>query len=186
MYNKLLGGLAIWLGAFTAHAAVPVHIVAAENFYGRISAQIGGNYVEVISILNNPQQDPHLFSSNPVTARAVANADIIIYNGLGYDPWINNLIASAQSKNNHIIVAASLTGKKMGDNPHIWYDPKTMLAVAREFSRATGAARPRRSNHTFPGTTRRFYKQLSGAGEKNSATAKTVQGYFCHRYRTGF
>ena len=96
MFRKLLGGLAISLCAFIAHAAVPVHIVAAENFYGQISEQIGGNYVQVTSILNNPQQDPHLFSSNPATARAVANADIIIYNGLGYDSWINNLIASAR------------------------------------------------------------------------------------------
>ena len=96
------------------------------------------NYVQVTSILNNPQQDPHLFSSNPATAKAIADADIIIYNGLGYDSWINNLIASAQSKNNHIIIAAILTRKKMGDNPHIWYDPKTMLAVADSLAAQLG------------------------------------------------
>ncbi len=166
MFRKLMAGLAIWLLAFTVHA-VPVHIVAAENFYGRIGEQIGGNYAQVTSILNNPQQDPHLFSSNPATARAVADADIIIYNGLGYDSWINNLIASAQSKNSHIINASSLTGKKMGDNPHIWYDPKTMLAVANRLATQLGQLDPAHQPY--------FQEQLSVFTNNYQALEKKIQ-----------
>ena len=55
------------------------------KFLWRDREQIGGTYVQVTSILNNPQQDPHLFSSKPKTAKAIADADIIIYNGFGYD-----------------------------------------------------------------------------------------------------
>lgn len=126
---KRLPGLLILLLCFTAYAG-PVRIVAAENFYGRIAEEIGGPYVQVTSILNNPQQDPHLFTNTPETAKAVANAQFIIYNGLGYDTWIANLIAAANAKTKQTIVVGDLAGKKLGDNPHIWYDPQTMLIYA--------------------------------------------------------
>lgn len=110
--------------------AGPVRIVAAENFYGQVAERLGGPYVQVTSILKNPQQDPHLFSNSPETAKAIAQTDLIIYNGLGYDAWIKNLIAIAEGKNKLILNIGDLTGKTMGDNPHIWYDPKTMLIYA--------------------------------------------------------
>ncbi|MBV8802646.1 MAG: zinc ABC transporter substrate-binding protein [Gammaproteobacteria bacterium] len=114
--------------AFQVHAE-PLHIVAAENFYGDIASIIGGKNVQVVSILNNPQQDPHLFSTSPATAKAIANANIIIYNGLDYDVWMEKLITTHSQKN--IIVVADLIHKKSGDNPHIWYDIKTMLVYAK-------------------------------------------------------
>jgi zinc/manganese transport system substrate-binding protein len=109
--------------------AEPLHIVAAENFYGHIATQIGGKYVQVDNILNNPKQDPHLFSTSPATAKAIAQADLIIYNGLDYDSWMENLI-HANTKKKSVIVVAYLLNKKSGDNPHIWYDPNTMLIYA--------------------------------------------------------
>lgn len=109
----------------------PVKIVAAENFYGQIAEQIGGKQVQVTSILKNPQQDPHLFSSTPSTAKAIAEANIIIYNGLDYDPWINNLIKNNQANVQYQINVGDLLQKKTGENPHIWYDPHTMLVLAK-------------------------------------------------------
>jgi zinc/manganese transport system substrate-binding protein len=127
MLKKLiLFTLFVTLPAF----ADPIHIVAAENFYGQIAATIGGNNVQVSSILNNPQQDPHLFSTTPAIAKSIAKADIIIYNGLEYDTWIEQLIAAHSEKKN-IIVVAALIHKKQGDNPHIWYDINTMLVYAK-------------------------------------------------------
>jgi zinc/manganese transport system substrate-binding protein len=110
--------------------AVPLHIVAAENFYGQIATEIGGQYVQVASILNNPKQDPHLFSTTPSTARAIAHADLIIYNGLDYDLWMENLI-TANSQKKPVIIVADLVNKKTGDNPHIWYEPNTMQVYAK-------------------------------------------------------
>jgi zinc/manganese transport system substrate-binding protein len=109
-----------------------IAVVAAENFYGNVAQQIGEPYVTVTSILNNPSQDPHLFSSSTSTAKAIANASLIIYNGIDYDPWMKHLIEANTKKTKQIIVAADLIGKKEGDNPHIWYDPNTMLACADE------------------------------------------------------
>jgi zinc/manganese transport system substrate-binding protein len=104
-------------------------IVAAENFYGDLARQIGGDHVVVASIMANPDQDPHLFETSPSTARAVADADIVVYNGAGYDPWMDKLL-SASTGARSVIVAADLVGRKAGDNPHLWYDPATLPAVA--------------------------------------------------------
>ncbi len=111
-------------------SAASINVVAAENFYGKMTEQIGGQYVQVNSILTNPQQDPHLFTNSAQTAKSVADAQFIIYNGVGYDSWVENLLAVSKRKNQHIINVGELIGKKAGDNPHIWYDPQTMLVFA--------------------------------------------------------
>lgn len=115
----------------SAHAATPIAIVAAENFYGDVAQQIGGADVKVTSILNNPDQDPHLFEVSPSVARAVSDARVVIYSGIGYDPWMKKLLAAARSPQRKTIVVAKLIGKKTGDNPHIWYDLAAMRALAK-------------------------------------------------------
>jgi zinc/manganese transport system substrate-binding protein len=119
------------LGAAQA-SAEPIAVVAAENFYGDIAAQLGGPNVTVTSILSNPDQDPHLFEASASTARAISAARIVVYNGIDYDPWIEKLLAAAKSNDRLSIVVADLAGKKPGDNPHIWYD----LAVTEAFAKA--------------------------------------------------
>src|SRR3569833_4455030 len=108
-----------------ASAAGTISVVAAENFYGDLATQIGGAHVAVTSILANPDDDPHLFESSPSTARTLAAADIVVYNGAGYDPWMEKLLSAATAPGRTALVAADLTGRKSGGNPHLWYDPGT-------------------------------------------------------------
>lgn len=112
-----------------AEAKVP--IVAAENFYGDVARQIGGPEVTVSSILSNPDEDPHLFEASPSVARNVSAARIVVYSGADYDPWMAKLLQAARSADRTVIVVADLVGRKPGDNPHIWYDPATMPAMAQ-------------------------------------------------------
>src|SRR5262249_38841583 len=90
-----------FFGAMIAATAIaqarPIDLVAAENFYGDVARQIGGDDVSVTSILNNPDQDPHEFEANPSTARALARAAIVISNGADYDPWVLKLLAASPS-----------------------------------------------------------------------------------------
>jgi len=130
--------------ALAADAAIPV--VAAENFYGDVVKQIGGARLDVTSILSNPDQDPHLFEASPKTARALQHARIVVFNGADYDPWMQKLLDASQGGQRAVIVAADLVGKKAGDNPHLWYDPRTMPAVARAVSAALAAADPAHKN----------------------------------------
>jgi zinc/manganese transport system substrate-binding protein len=113
-----------------------IAVVAAENFYGDIARQIGGERVAVNSIMSNPDQDPHLFETTPGVVRQLANAQIVIFNGLNYDPWMEKLLATAPRTDRIVISAAQLTGRKPGDNPHLWYDPATMPAMATAFADA--------------------------------------------------
>ncbi len=130
------------LASFPALAAEPIHVVAAENFYGDIAKQIGGPTVKVTSILSNPDTDPHLFEASPSVARSLKGAQIVIYNGIDYDPWMTNLLSASKAPDRKAIVVADLIGKKSGDNPHIWYDPATMVAAARAIKDALVAADP--------------------------------------------
>src|SRR5665213_632085 len=119
-----------------------IAVVAAENFYGDIARQIGGDRVTVVSIMNNPDQDPHLFETTPGIVRQIAGAQLAIVNGANYDPWMEKLIAAAPQPERKVIVAAELLHKKAGDNPHLWYDPATMPAVAKAIATALSNADP--------------------------------------------
>src|SRR6478672_6154473 len=124
--------------AVTAEGRIAV--VAAENFYGDIARQIGGDRVSVVSIMNNPDQDPHLFETTPGIVRQIAAAQIVILNGGNYDSWMDKLLAAGPRRDRIVINAAKLTGYKPGDNPHLWYDPATMPAVAAAIADALAKA----------------------------------------------
>lgn len=118
------------LMAQLASAQSPIRIVAAENFYGDLARQIGGIHVDITSILSSPNDDPHLFESTPSTARSLADAQIVIFNGAGYDAWMDRLLSVGGTNARTALSAAEITGHHSGDNPHIWYDPATFPAVA--------------------------------------------------------
>ncbi len=143
--NVAIAAAVLFLAATSAWARTavrPVTIVAAENFYGDIAGQIGGPDVVVISIMSNPDQDPHLFEISPAVGRNVSNGQIVIFNGMGYDPWMKKLLDATHSTHRRTIIVADLVGKKPGDNPHIWYDPQTMLKLAGVLSQALIADDP--------------------------------------------
>jgi zinc/manganese transport system substrate-binding protein len=100
-----------------------IQIVAAENFWGSLISQLGGTHVHVLSIVSDPNADPHEYASSTENARAIANADYIIINGAGYDDWSNKLIGAGVKPNCKVLNVAKLLGKKEGDNPHFWYSP---------------------------------------------------------------
>ena len=126
--------------AVPARAESQIAVVAAENFYGDIARQIGGDRVSVVSIMNNPDQDPHLFETTPGIVRQIAAAQVVILNGANYDSWMDKLLAAGPRRDRTVINAAKLTGYKSGDNPHLWYDPATMPAVAAAIADALAKA----------------------------------------------
>jgi zinc/manganese transport system substrate-binding protein len=140
--------LAIAAVAFAASLTIAfagdgrIDVVAAENIYGSVAQEIGGDRVSVTSILNNPDQDPHLFEVSPAIIRQIAAAQIVIYNGADYDPWIEKPLKLTARSGRVAIVAANLMDRKAGDNPHLWYDPATMPAVASALAAALAAADP--------------------------------------------
>jgi len=136
-----LSFLALCIGAARAEAE-PISIVAAENFYGDVAAQIGGDLVAVSSILSNPDQDPHLFEASASTARQLAAARLVVFNGADYDPWMAKLLAGSPNRKRETIEVAKLMHRKPGDNPHLWYDPETMPKFAEALAAPLEARDP--------------------------------------------
>jgi zinc/manganese transport system substrate-binding protein len=104
-------------------------VVAAENFWGSIAAQLGGDHVKVTSIIDNPDADPHEYEPTAADGRAVAGADYVVTNGLGYDSWSDKLLAANPAGNRTALKIGDLLGLKDGDNPHQWYSPAGVAKV---------------------------------------------------------
>jgi zinc/manganese transport system substrate-binding protein len=111
-------------------AAGQIHVVAAENFWGSIAAQVGGNRVQVTSIITNPATDPHDYEPNAQDARTIAGAQMVIVNGVGYDPWVPKLVAGNPVGGRVVLTVGNLVGVKPGGNPHRWYSPANVRQVA--------------------------------------------------------
>jgi zinc/manganese transport system substrate-binding protein len=157
-----------------------IEVVAAENFYGNVAQQIGGDRVSVVSILNNPDQDPHLFEVSPAVIRKVAAAQVVLYNGAGYDPWVEQVLSATAKPGRVAIVAADLMQRKSGDNPHLWYDPATMPAVARALATALAAANPAHKDDyaarlaTFLASLAPLDAKIAAVRDKYAGTAVTA------------
>ena len=100
-----------------------VEVVAAENFWGSIAAQIGGEHASVTSIIANPDADPHDYDPTPQDARMIAQAGYVIVNGAGYDTWAGKLLDANPASGRLVLMVGDLVGKRAGDNPHLWYSP---------------------------------------------------------------
>jgi len=107
-----------------------LQVIAGENFWGSIAAQLGGSRVSVTSIVTNPNTDPHEYESSATDARAFATADYVILNGAGYDDWGQKLLSANPSQSRKVLTIADLLHKKAGDNPHFWYNPDWVDKVA--------------------------------------------------------
>jgi len=100
-----------------------IQIVAAENFWGSLVSQLGGTHVHVVSIVTDPNADPHEYESSSADAIAIADASYIIVNGAGYDTWALSLIAADNNPNQKVLNVQELIGQSIGANPHFWYSP---------------------------------------------------------------
>jgi zinc/manganese transport system substrate-binding protein len=150
----LLAGAALVAALIAGQASAdPINVVAAENFYGDVASQVGGANVAVTSILSNPDDDPHLFEASPSTAKALVGAKIVIINGVDYDPWMEKLLKANKAPGRREILVAALAHKKTGDNPHLWYNPATVKALATTLAVDLSVADPaHRADYQKAGT----------------------------------
>ena len=120
-----------------------INAIGAENEYANVLSQIGGRYVHVSSILNNPNTDPHTFEASPSVASEVSAATLIVQNGVGYDTFMNKIEAASPNSKRKVIVVQNLLGLPDDTpNPHLWYSPKTMPAAAKAMAADLSALQP--------------------------------------------
>jgi zinc/manganese transport system substrate-binding protein len=171
-------GLSVGAGACadaatkTAAAAV-VHVVAAENFWGNITSQLGGRDVKVTSLITNPNADPHLFETDAADAATLAQAQVVIENGAGYDTWMSSLL-SADDGNPRVVNAATVLHVAGSDpNPHLWYDIPRVPTVAAAIAAALEQAAPQ-DRATFKANLARFDASLAPL----NATLASIASHF--------
>lgn len=119
-----------------------LNVVAAENVWGDIAAQIGGDRVDVTSVISSPNSDPHQYESGAKDASNIATADIVIINGLGYDDFMNKLLSASPNPQRVVINAAETMRLTGGDNPHAWYNIPRISQVADAIARELIAKDP--------------------------------------------
>ncbi len=113
-----------------------VRVVAAENFWGDIARQLGGAHVEVRSIISDPSTDPHQYESDARDAARVADAHIVIVNGLGYDDFVSKLVTATSNNARVVLSVQHVLHVPDGANPHLWYDLPRIPEVARAIAAA--------------------------------------------------
>ena len=121
--------------AAASPAGGSLQVVAAENFWGSIAAQLGGDRVHVTSVITSPATDPHDYEPTAADARTLAGAQMAIVNGIGYDPWAPKLIAANPVHGRVTLTVGDLVGVEPGGNPHRWYSPRDARAVIGEIVR---------------------------------------------------
>lgn len=128
----LLAAGALAAAAAAGHAGAgsgQIQVVAAENVWGSIATQLGGDRVHVTSIVTNPATDPHDYEPSAADARTIAGAKMVIENGVGYDPWAAKLLAANPVGGRVVLSVGDLVGIETGGNPHRWYSPPDVQRV---------------------------------------------------------
>src|SRR3954449_7952 len=113
----------------TSDQGGPLRIVAAENFWGSIADQLGGSKVAVTSIIDRPGMDPHDYEPTARDARAFARAQLVVVNGVGYDPWAQQLLNANPVGRRLVLKVGDVVGVAAGGNPHRWYSPGDVETV---------------------------------------------------------
>jgi zinc/manganese transport system substrate-binding protein len=134
----------------TANGAIVA--VGAESQYANVIAQVGGRYVQATAIESNPNTDPHTFEASPSIAETVARAGLVVQNGLGYDTFMERIESASggveSNSSRKVIDVQKLLGlPDSTPNPHLWYGPRTMPAVARAVAADLAALEPAHASY---------------------------------------
>jgi zinc/manganese transport system substrate-binding protein len=138
-----------------------IDAVGAENEYADVISQIGGEYVNATAIMSDPNTDPHTFESSPEVARVISAAQLVIQNGIGYDTFMNTIESASPNSKRKVIDVQKLLGlPDSTPNPHLWYKPTTMPAVAKTIATDLSALQPSHASY-FQAREAAFIKSLN-------------------------
>jgi zinc/manganese transport system substrate-binding protein len=161
-------------GSSATSSSGKLDVVAAEDFWGSIAEQLGGDRVEVTDIIANPAADPHDYEPTAEDARAMAGAQMAIVNGIGYDAWASKLLDANPSSGRTVLTVGDLLGLKEGDNPHQWYSPTSVQKVIERIAADYEQADPGHASY-FAARQRRF--ETAGLARYHSLISRIRSRY---------
>ncbi len=144
----------------TTTSAHKIVAVGAENEYTSVLQQVGGQYVQASAIMSNPNTDPHTFEASASVAREISTAQLVVQNGVGYDTFMDSIEKAVPDSGRKLIDVQKLRGlPDSTPNPHLWYDPATMPAVANAVASDLAAIQPAHAAY-FKANARKFVSAL--------------------------
>ena len=186
--------------------AAPVDVVVSVDQWGDIVSQLGGSCTKVTTLLASSSVDPHDYEPSPADAATFSGAQLVVVNGAHYDEWATKLAAG--SAPDAPVIDAAETGGETGEhdghqheegespddghdhgevNPHVWYDPATVTAVADAVTTELSKLAPEAADYfaqrrgEFTGAMRPYTAEIAaikaGASGKTYATTESVFDY---------
>lgn len=151
-----------------------ISIVTTTDFYGEVAKAVVGNKGTVKAIINKPSMDPHDYEPTTQTAKLVSSANLLVANGIGYDPWMNKLASNAKDAA-YIKVGEDVMSKKSGDNPHLWYNPATMPKLANALAKELGKQQPKNKAY-FQKNAKQYIASLKPVQNELNTLKKVANG----------
>lgn len=153
-----IGVILVGCGQSKKAADSKINVVTSTDFYGEVARAVVGNKGTVKAVINKPAMDPHDYEPTPAVAKEVAKADVVVANGIGYDSWMNKLVTT-DNKSGFVRVGEDVMHKQNGDNPHLWYDPATMPALANALAARFAKIQPKQKAY-FEKNAKRYIQSL--------------------------
>lgn len=183
MNKRRLGGLGILLGIILIIAGCQqesakhdqIQVVSSLDFYGEAAQAVLGQQGQVKSIINSPSLDPHSYEPTTNDAKAVAQADVVIENGLGYDQWLAKVVAGSNNKKQKVVKISRLMQRTDGDNEHLWYDLNTMPKLTRQLMQQFSQIDPQH-RATFQKNGQAYLKKLAQLRAEVTTLKKQANG----------
>jgi zinc/manganese transport system substrate-binding protein len=164
----------------------PVNVVVSVDQWGDIVSALGGECAKVTTVLASSSVDPHDFEPSPSDAATFASAQLVVVNGADYDPWASKFAATS-APNAPVVDAGVVTNTAAGSNPHLWYRPSAIGAVADAVTAELGKLAPAAKSYfgdqrsAFKTSMEPYDKLIStikaGASGKTYAATETVFDY---------
>jgi len=152
-----------------------IQIITSLDFYGQAAKAVAGKYGDITSIIDRPSIDPHDYEPTVKTAKQASSAQLIIYNGLGYDDWMEKLTVNKAKGARVITVGSNVAGKKDGANEHVWYDPTTMPQLATSIAKQLAKIQPQHKAY-FMNQARQYQATLQPITKELNQLKKQAKG----------
>ena len=180
-------GLALAVGAFglsgcaanrDADRGGPPTVVASTDVWGSVAQSVAGEDARVSSIVNSGSADPHSFEASPSDAAAISDASIVVYNGGGYDPWVDAVLDNHRevpAVNAYSLLNAAALGEPRPANEHVFYDLATAKAVANDLAAKLATADPAHAGR-YRSRAEEFGKRADTIDDAEVALRQVQQG----------
>ncbi|MDZ7924366.1 MAG: zinc ABC transporter substrate-binding protein [Marinagarivorans sp.] len=133
-------------GNTTSTAAIQhtaIKVVTSFSILDNLVSELGGDHVHIVNLVGR-NSDAHMYQPKPSDAVAVAHADLVILNGLGFEGWMTRLLANSRYKNTTLVASQGVTPLMLGDevDPHAWQSFENIRIYIDNITQSLRSLRP--------------------------------------------